>query len=384
MSARWTASLALSLILAVSAPGVARADFLAITWSGETIRINPTSGAWIHVGASGHADLNSMTLDSGGRYVTANKGSSEIPHLLHVDPFSGRATVFHLPFLNDIRALALSPSGVLYATDADPSGVSDGLYTLDPTVPYGDSSIRHFVGQTSIAGIQGMTFASDGTLYAWSVSNGLIVIDPATAQATDVDGLMNSTSAIQTLTFTPEGRLFGAGDALFSIDRATGARAQIGSTTLPSVRGMEFFDSLSPFPFCVAKTNSQGCVPAIAFSGSPTRSGPDTFLVSASGVLNHETGILLWSPSPIRFPLQLRTVCVHEPVFRTPSMDSGGNPPPTDCSGAFSFHFSQALMTAHGLLPGTTVDAQYFYKDPAQTDGTGTGLTDALHFTIGP
>ena len=36
------------------------------------------------------------------------------------------------------------------------------------------------------------------------------------------------------------------------------------------------------------------------------------------------------------------------------------------------------------LVPGTTVDAQWWSRDPLDPTGFGTGLSDALEFTIAP
>jgi hypothetical protein len=64
--------------------------------------------------------------------------------------------------------------------------------------------------------------------------------------------------------------------------------------------------------------------------------------------------------------------------------NSGGNVGVVDCSGQFQFHFSQSYMIANGLVAGTSLNAQYYYRDTSQSDGTGVGLTNALHFTIAP
>jgi len=66
---------------------------------------------------------------------------------------------------------------------------------------------------------------------------------------------------------------------------------------------------------------------------------------------------------------------------RTAVQVSGGSPPPAnDCSGTFRFlwpHDQLALLGA-----GSTVYAQYWYRDPLSPGGVG--LTDALSFTVHP
>ena len=61
---------------------------------------------------------------------------------------------------------------------------------------------------------------------------------------------------------------------------------------------------------------------------------------------------------------------------------SGGNPPPDDCSGLYAYHFTSALMAAHGIEAGDQIYCQYWTRDPASPSGTG--LTDGLAFYVLP
>jgi hypothetical protein len=137
-------------------------------------------------------------------------------------------------------------------------------------------------------------------------------------------------------------------------------------------------------PYCTAKTNSQGCVPEVGFSGIPSTSGPDNFFVTASNVLNNKTGLLLWSHGQASTPFFGGTLCVAQPITRTSAQNSGGNPSGTDCSGTYSFHFAQSYMVGQLLGGGSTVYAQYWSRDPGFAAPNSIGLTDALRFTIIP
>jgi hypothetical protein len=138
-----------------------------------------------------------------------------------------------------------------------------------------------------------------------------------------------------------------------------------------------------PVTYCVAKQNSQGCLPAIASSGTPSLAGPDDFHITASNVINAEFGTLFWSLTPDMAPFMGGFRCVDHPIVRTPNQSSGGSPPPAvDCTGSFDFHVSQLYLLEQGLTAGTTVYSQYWYRDPSHPDGTGVGLTDALRFTV--
>lgn len=148
-----------------------------------------------------------------------------------------------------------------------------------------------------------------------------------------------------------------------------------------------FLRVLTPCPvlseaYCVAKVNFEGCTPAIGWSGSPTLTGPDDFVVTATNVLNQKNGLLFYGYASTALPFLGGTLCVAPPVLRTSVQGSGGNPPPSDCSGNYAFPFTQARMVGDGLAPGTSVFAQYWTRDPSHPDLTGVGLTNAIRFTI--
>jgi hypothetical protein len=143
----------------------------------------------------------------------------------------------------------------------------------------------------------------------------------------------------------------------------------------------------APTTYCTAKTNSLGCVPTISSSGGASLSVGDNFNVSAIHVINNKPGVLLWSASALNAPFAGGTLCVAQASFsvRGPVLDSGGLVPPwNDCSGAYSYHFSHALMTSRGLTAGTTLYAQFISRDNGFAPPRNIGLTDALRFTVVP
>jgi hypothetical protein len=96
-------------------------------------------------------------------------------------------------------------------------------------------------------------------------------------------------------------------------------------------------------------------------------------------------GLLIYSKTGADAkPFQDGFLCIASPVRRTPGQSAGGNPPPADCSGSFDFEFNDYIATGLDkyLVAGQQVWAQYWYRDVASPSGTG--LTDALHFTICP
>ncbi len=60
----------------------------------------------------------------------------------------------------------------------------------------------------------------------------------------------------------------------------------------------------TPTFYCTAKVNSQACLPQIAYTGSPSLSGPDNFFVTATSVSKRKPGILIWSHDPADLPFQ--------------------------------------------------------------------------------
>lgn len=68
-----------------------------------------------------------------------------------------------------------------------------------------------------------------------------------------------------------------------------------------------------------------------------------------------------------------------------PGAELGREPaPPIDCSGTFSFQFTQAYMASRGLVPGTTVYCQWHSRDCGFAPPNNIGLTDAVMFTVCP
>src|SRR5687767_1336850 len=159
----------LSILLAcasLSAGSSPCGQLTGVTWSGETVAIYP-DGQGNVVGATGFVNLNSMARLPDGMLIGATKAEGDPPRLVAVDPLTGAATFFAFALLNDIRALAVSPLGWIYALNAN--GPAGDLYLLDLGVPPGTSASKVLIGTTSIIGVQGMTFGPDGLLYGWSV-----------------------------------------------------------------------------------------------------------------------------------------------------------------------------------------------------------------------
>ncbi|MCC7011101.1 MAG: VCBS repeat-containing protein [Planctomycetes bacterium] len=135
--------------------------------------------------------------------------------------------------------------------------------------------------------------------------------------------------------------------------------------------------------YCTAKTNSLGCVPQITTSGTPNTTASSGFTITASNVLNQKNGLFFYGVNgQTAQPFDGGTLCVVGPHIRTTLINSGGSVLGSDCSGAFALDFNtyMAGVTPITFSVGTTVDGQFWSRDPA--DPFATNITGGIHFGL--
>ena len=183
------------------------------------------------------------------------------------------------------------------------------------------------------------------------------------------------------------------------------AAGQDNSSLSPSGTGLLFEGTLATsgnsamlydgtpgsFTYCTAKANSQGCLPDIWWSGVPSPSQTSGFTVFSMNTMNNKNGLLFYGINgQAAMAFQGGTLCVAPPIKRTPSVNSLGDPPPNNCSGVFTIDMNAFAAGLGGgtplpdlLLSGTTVNCQFWGRDPGFVAPNNTSLSLALEYIVG-
>lgn len=233
---------AMTCLTLVLLPTAAKAELVGLSWQGMIYRIDESTGTGTQLGQAVSAGLNSAASDPAGTVYSA------AGRLIVIHPFTAtsEAGPTLTPASFDVRAMAYSPEGFLYAARnvdlPDGTHVSDELYTVDA-----GTGATTSVGSIGMPGIQGMAFSPGGVLYGWDdgagtgAGAGLVTIDTTTALATDVNPAVGGSALhVQTLEFTPDGTLYGARDALYTVDVQSGELTLVGSGGYSNLRGLAF------------------------------------------------------------------------------------------------------------------------------------------------
>lgn len=140
--------------------------------------------------------------------------------------------------------------------------------------------------------------------------------------------------------------------------------------------GQIAFDDLEMSPpacastvYCTSKVNSLGCTPTISTGPGCPIPGL-AYNVRVDQFLNNKPGILFYGSTQNSLPFQGGVLCVGVPIQRSPVQNTGGNPPPNDCSGKIALNIDTL-----GLGPGPWY-FQGWSRDP--NSPSTTSLSDAV------
>jgi hypothetical protein len=131
------------------------------------------------------------------------------------------------------------------------------------------------------------------------------------------------------------------------------------------------FDAPRITAYCEAKLTSQGQLPVIWFTGSPSGSTGD-FRITLSNALPNKTAQYVYGQSQNDFPLWGGKLCVAQGIVRGPVTVTNGS------GGA-----SVAFNVVPGLV-GSTRYFQYWFRDPQDPAGFGYGLTGGMRVEFYP
>jgi hypothetical protein len=162
-----------------------------------------------------------------------------------------------------------------------------------------------------------------------------------------------------------------------------GSLSDVGGTDSGVVKACRIFPA-SPTTYCMGKTNSQGCTPAMVWSGTPSASSAAPFTLSCVDALNQVSGLFFYSHAPNAAPFQDGTLCVKTPTRRTPISNSGGAAVGVDCTGVFSYEFNALIQSGSDatLVAGAEVFVQCWSRD--SQSASPTSLSNAVRFVVHP
>lgn len=198
-------------------------DMVAVDWNGGLYALDSYQAVLTPIG-TGLMGQNGTAVDEVGTFWSshvAGSGAQSTFHLTNVDPNTGTATIVFSD-VREVRALAAGEPGHLFAIV---NGNPDVLYDVDTT-----TGTFTRIGSTGLDTFQGLA-TMGGTLYAWNIAAGLMVMDPTTGRATDVNPAISTPpgNAIQFLGARADGKLIGGKQDLYEIDPQTGAFTLLGS-----------------------------------------------------------------------------------------------------------------------------------------------------------
>ena len=142
--------------------------------------------------------------------------------------------------------------------------------------------------------------------------------------------------------------------------------------------------------YCTAGTTTNGCVPSISGSGTPSASAASGYTIDVAALEGQKQGLVFYGINntgfaPLAWGPSSSFLCVKPPTQRTLAQSTGGTP--GQCDGALALDWNAFRATNPGALgqpfaAGQKFYAQAWFRDPPSPNTTM--LSDALEFTVAP
>jgi outer membrane protein assembly factor BamB len=226
------------LVFSVTVPvllfaGLVRGDFLyAITMDDELLSLNPVTGSGILIGMLDTA-MDGIGLATRGEEIyTFDQNTNRLQQL---DPLTA-----HTLATIDIGIVIVGEGSIAFRSDgtgflARSFIPTEVLWSFDPVIP--DSTM---IGTLEF-GMDGLAFDADDILYGLSqISYELYLINPTNAETTLIGPTgLTSQTLLGGLTFSSDGTLYAVlDDALYTLNPKTGAATLIGPIGYDNVSGI--------------------------------------------------------------------------------------------------------------------------------------------------
>ena len=159
------------------------------------------------------------------------------------------------------------------------------------------------------------------------------------------------------------------------------------ATTTITIVDRDLPDTGGPIVYCTAGTSAAGCVASISANGTPSATAASGFTLDCASVQGQKSGQFFFGTngqqaSPWGSGTSFQ--CVVPPTLRGGILAASGTV--GACDGAFSQDMNARWQAQPGQNPGAgaVVQAQFWYRDPANTSNQTTSLSDAVEFTVAP
>jgi hypothetical protein len=139
--------------------------------------------------------------------------------------------------------------------------------------------------------------------------------------------------------------------------------------------------------YCTPGTSASGCQATLSTSGAASASAGAGFVLAAGGVEGDKDGLFFFGTNGQQansWGNGTSFQCVVPPVKRAGVL--AGNGASGTCAGALSQDFNTLWSTKPSKNPGAgaLVQAQLWYRDPANTSNQTTSLSSAIEFAVCP